>query len=426
MAGFWRHWLLAVTFWLPVFCISLIIYLLASNKILILFLAINILAWGAAIRWGAGVWFLQIRLLYGMLLAVELAMQGLAFLHGLPGLNVKHDVPFGRVYWTKEGDGVNATMNRFGWYAVESVPRRDMRRIVLIGDSMVEGVQVEKREKLDVRMQSLLGGTQVFSLGLSGAYPGTYLEMVRHAIKFYNPHEIIIFITVWNDFRNALPELNAINYSYIYYDLAPGGELVALPGTREAIQALHAHMESNRNPSFFLLVESARGHLLVPWMVRKWFADSRKSAPHARGAGEGRFGAGVDGAIYRKEPDALTQKAYAINFKLLEQCLALARAHGATLRLVAIPHFPEFFHAAASDAAWSTDFGDMDLLLPERKIGSFAAEHAIPFLPGGQRMLEQGVGRGMVYSWYARGVGHWTVAGHEQFARMLLREWYVE
>ncbi|NGZ06962.1 MAG: hypothetical protein G8237_11465 [Magnetococcales bacterium] len=432
-------WTDLLLFWLPCLILSGTVYLFLSNGVFVLFVLVNLGVWIGAIQWQFNNLFFQLKLLYITVIGIEIFLQLLAVFHLLPGLNIKHDVPFGRVYWTKEGDGVNSRMNRFGWYAMESLPEEGKKRIVLIGDSMVEGVQVEKSEKLDTRLQEVLNTptssetqpVQVFSLGHSGAYPGSYLEYIRHALRYYQPHEIIVFITVWNDFLNALKVRQSLDYSYIYYDVRSSGELYLLPESKAAIDQLHAHLERNRSFAAYLWMEAVRGHLLLPWMVRKVrflveqkggatasFVEEQKTQPSAQ-----RFEAGGNGFIYEKtlHPDA--RHALAINLKLLEEMLALTQSHGVRLRLVTIPHFPLFFYQEAPDRSWSAEFDDLDLFLPEKHLVTFAQRHKIPLLPGGQRIQEEGVDKQTIHGWYFRGIGHWTPAGHAQFARMLDREW---
>src|SRR5207249_2044566 len=49
------------------------------------------------------------------LILIEVLLQIVSWLGLLPGVNTKAKVPYGRVYWTSEGQG-NGIRNRLGWH----------------------------------------------------------------------------------------------------------------------------------------------------------------------------------------------------------------------------------------------------------------------------------------------------------------------
>lgn len=394
-------------------------------------------------KYGFGAFLLKLQVVYLTMLVLEVCCQVLAMFHLIPGLNFRTNVPYGRVYWTKEGTGVNSMMNRFGWYSQEAVADAGAYRIVLIGDSMIEGVQVEKGEKIDVRLQWLLNNStrpgklkaQVFSLGESGAYPGYYLEYMRYAINNYSPKEIVLFITTWNDFRNALPQDENLLDSYLYYDLSPDGRLVPQRATLKIIERFHNDQDLNIVYPRPLVFETVRSHVMVMQIMRRSLLKLKKrnvqqqKEAHSEGPpvdGEKQFMAGIDGFIFKKHqsPDAL--KAMEINLQIIRKCQELAWEKGVTLRVVTIPHFPEFFYNEQPASNWTPEFDDVDLFLPERKISDFSHKAGIDLLPGGEMIQKKNLGKEEIRALYIKGVGHWTPKGHAVYADMLFDRFYTQ
>jgi hypothetical protein len=120
-----------------------------------------------------------------ILLGLELVLQILTIPGWLPSFftfqsGINH--PYGRVYQTKEGF-TNGMMNRYGLHQPDTKLNLDqnVRRIVLIGGSFIQGFQVPKNEHLSHQLEQLLNnGTnnpvQIIALGMPDAGVGIYMH----------------------------------------------------------------------------------------------------------------------------------------------------------------------------------------------------------------------------------------------------------
>ena len=93
-----------------------------------------------------------------LLLFCELAFQLIGVFGLIPGgFSKSTHVPYGRTYWSKEGFS-NSVMNRHGWnYGEFEDKKPGERRIVLIGDSFIDGRHVHEKQHMGVLLESRCG-----------------------------------------------------------------------------------------------------------------------------------------------------------------------------------------------------------------------------------------------------------------------------
>ena len=104
----------------------------------------------------------------------------------------------------------NFRINNLGWnspYDYQKEKNPDIYRIAIIGDSFVEGLQVDHDKSFPYLLESLLKNnnlnTQVYSFGHSGANPMQYLKVLEYVKKGYEPNLIIVNL-VDNDYKEVL------------------------------------------------------------------------------------------------------------------------------------------------------------------------------------------------------------------------------
>jgi len=101
-------------------------------------------------------------------------------------------------------------VNNEGWNcAVDYETPRARRQplIALIGDSFVEGLQVDVDRHMDAVLRSLIGPTHdVYAFGISGAPLSQYLLMSRYVAARFDP-SVLVFVIVHNDFTESIREL---------------------------------------------------------------------------------------------------------------------------------------------------------------------------------------------------------------------------
>lgn len=372
-------------------------------------------------------------LVYGLYLlgATEAGLQALAAAGSLPGVNINSGAPYGRTYWTQEGFS-NSIQNRFGWHAPEWKLSR-ARPIVLIGDSFIEGVQVGPEENIGVRLAELIrgagareGGPAVLSLGVSGGGPAHHLELLAYAARHFAPREAIVFVTMVNDYRNALERMqHTAPDRYPYYRLDPSGRLVLTPGSDRGRDLFARKLDFRHRSLLANLPRTLFSHsmlLAVARTVAEEAAQPQRRVVPANGQDE----PWADRFPFVEGGDA--DEAFDVLDALLRACRDLGRRQGIELRIVTIPFLPPDFDRESGET-WSLQFGDEDFLRPERDLEAFGSREGIQVLPMGRWLREHGVTAEQVRGMYfrvGRTRGHWTRLGHEMFARAVFESFYRE
>jgi hypothetical protein len=372
-----------------------------------------------------------------LLATIEIIFQALALASLLPRVDIHNHVPFGRVYWTREGHA-NSTMNRYGWYYPAFNLESGSPRIVLIGDSMIQGVQVRRAENAGVVLEHLLhAGTRpeaaVLACAHSGTGPAHYLELLRYAAEYLDPDEVIICVFIGNDFVNVLRRGDAPvdpHDQQIYYYIDDDGRLRMHDGSEAARCALHRRLAYNHRSLPLQAYRIARGHCFTRAVLRRLIKSitargSGTIPEEASEIGEDLRALGLDDVIFRKKPDAVGLETLETVKGILKRCDYFAESRGITLRIVTIPVFPSFFFTGDRAGNWSLETAEYDFLLPERALADFASENGIPMLPLGASMHETGTTVERIEGLYFHGGrGHFTPAGHRFLAQAICNAFY--
>lgn len=379
------------------------------------------------------------------LLAIEGGFQLVAFGGLLPGA---YDIaglytPYGRVYFSEEGFG-NGVANNFGWYYPNFRLEADSYRILILGDTFIQGLQVKPTQNVGVRLQTLLEQNQpeqnveVLALGMPGFGPGLYLSLTRleHAIQVFKPDEIIVFFNLGSDFQATTQPAG-----YDLYYLLEGGHARIHDDSFNYEHDLKHLIADGYDPigNAAMLVGS---HLLTPKIVRQWLTGQAQAA---QPVGNEYDLPGFKGVVAKTRPfdqthniiDAVdlvavpgknnfmfetagnqrAEDALTVATSLLHLAHDFAEIKGIELKVVTIPTFPPAFYTEFQGRAWQPELGPYDLFKPERALREFAETKGIPFLSMGEWLFEQGVPVEEIKSLYFRdGLGHFTPKGHAYFA----------
>lgn len=108
-----------------------------------------------------------------------------------------------RARWRINDEGWNSSVE----YFANGTPRRP--RIVIVGDSYVEAVQVDVDRNFGALARKGLGGSaDVYTLGVSGASLSQYLQMSRYARNF-RP-DVLVINVVHNDFGQSVSTVERV------------------------------------------------------------------------------------------------------------------------------------------------------------------------------------------------------------------------
>lgn len=371
------------------------------------------------------------RLLYPLFLvaAIEVLLQLVALAGWLPGMNINVAAPFGRVYQNREGFA-HGLRNRHGWFSHRAVfePEAE-RRILLVGDSFLEAVHVPEADHLDAVLERQLRArsrsAQAMAIGRSGHGPAQYLELVRYGVAAFAPTEVVVFLFLGNDLRAVDLERelavkpNHEPEKWIYYRLDGSGRPELDPRSIAARQRFNRRLARQHAGPLANLPRTLGSQILLPAVV----ARLRAPRPEPPDTDDEFAALGLDRRYFETPLDASARHAYELTVGLLELARDEVVAAGGRFGVVTIPIFPPAFFAqnSASTTGWSAEFGDLDLLLPERVLGALCVERGLRFLAMGHRLRQAGSSVGEIRQLYhLGGSGHFTAAGHAAFAAELV------
>lgn len=157
---------------------------------------------------------------------------------------------------SERGDcyAARVAMNAEGMRDVERVRERraDVPRIAILGDSFMEGMQVDIQEIFSQRLEAELEGllqtpeVEVLNFGVSGY--GTVQEYwtYRERVRAFHPDVVVLAFFLGNDVADNSPSLSGDSHRP-HFRLAPDGELEAIPfepySVSPAVRWLKEHLQ---------------------------------------------------------------------------------------------------------------------------------------------------------------------------------------
>lgn len=389
------------------------------------------------------VWKQRLILLLYLIATCELILQAAAGLGLIPRVHVYKHVPYGRIYYTREGFA-NGWMNRYGWHATPFEDQPEVPKVALIGDSFVLAAGVPARQNAGALLQERLASSPssdhpraVLSMGISNTGPAEYLEVLRYAQRHFQPREAIVAIFVGNDFRNLLaPDEKRRRERDIYYQLDESGHLSLLPESQQARRDFVSRLEYNHRNPLWLLPLIVRSHFLssavlqetrtVVWeRVNQLVTGAMPATVEEENLAKEMRWLGLDAFVFEDPPGAEAEAMMALGLSLLDASFEFAEAHGMRLRLVTIPVVPPSFYARHQGTDWSFRQGGYDLELPERRLVAHAEANGVPILPLARTLREKGLDVDEIRSLYFNGYGHFSHEGQRFLADALWERFYA-
>jgi hypothetical protein len=400
------------------------------------------------------------------LVAVEVLIQLVAYLGFLPGVHtIGGDyTPYERVYHNAEGYR-NGYANRYGWYYPDSELEDESHRILILGGSNVQALQVSPEDQFTALLPELINqgqvetgiSAEVISIGLPGFGPSPYLYEEFLSELLLDPgiisvDEIIVLLHLGNDFQSPETAINPIVYTVD----ETGGVDVHRGSAKLRHDLTHYFMRSYLS---FQPVEILRGNYLTPRVIDGLFsswrnaaqasssstpADSEIDFPRLRGSVTSTYAinepghAGIKSTeqqsisygnnfIFKLDDDQEKQDSIAIVNSLLATAQEFAIKNDITFRVVTIPVFPEAFFDQFQGDNWEPQMGGYDLFQPERILIEIAQSEGIPLLPMGHYMSTDKLNVEAIRSLhYSNGQGHFTPVGHEYYANAIYECFFAD
>jgi hypothetical protein len=300
----------------------------------------------------------------------------------------------GLMYDSESGRAVPMRTNALGFRGPDRPERKadGVRRIAVLGDSMVAGLAVPEAETMCGVVEALLAAdagaeprVEVMNFGISASAPAQELALYRGLVRRFAPDVVVLTFFYGNDLSDTLYEISD-QYGRMYLELDDAGTLRPRP-----------------------YVES-------PLIVR-WLASSRVFAwirlltgKSGRTVRRIREGSSPSALGYLPDGDPRAERAW----RLLEAIVAAlqkdVRADGGRLVVLAIPCAREIYPDDAALREWAGPVADvLDLDVQERRMTQLCERLHVPLVSLKPAFL---AAAGDPEPLYLARLGHLSARGH--------------
>lgn len=394
-----------------------------------------------------------------VLLAMEAALQIMAWFGVLPvGQTIGGNFyPYERIYYNGENPR-NGFANRYGWNYPDFTLDDAGKRILIVGGSYVQSLQVQPEQQASVYLSELMNHgqsdramqTEVIPIGMPGfgLSPFLYEDTMTELPELLPFDEMVIFFHLGDDFQSPSESNTSLRYT-----VSDTNTVAVDPeDARLRHDLTHYYL---RGFMSFQLVGTIRSNYLTPRVIKSLLvgpggqtgpvestADGEFNFPRVVGSVEDYYAitepghAGIkttdlevisngNNFMFMRGGSADTRDAVVVADGILATAQEIARARGITLRVVTIPMFPEAFYSSFEGDNWEPQIGEYDLFLPEQELMAVAQNHGIPILPMGQYMLEDGLSSGEIKVLYlTNDQASLTAEGQKYFAEAIYSCFY--
>ncbi|MBI2823675.1 MAG: hypothetical protein HYX69_03165 [Planctomycetia bacterium] len=291
-----------------------------------------------------------------------------------------------------------------------------VRRVAVVGDSMIAAIATDEDETLVRRLEQLLNESEpnarweVLNFGISGSSTGQELALYRERVRRYKPDVVICAFCVWNDLADNCRRLTS-SRARIYFDLDDGGELARLPTS-----AGRARLTAWLN-------QYSRFYVWQKYTTQRAINTVRRRATEL--AALGGLDLGLGGAsgqgIFLTEPSGDVAHAWRITEKLIETMHREVRADGAEFLLAVLPGGLQ-----VCDDSWqeviATAAGTMDQHYPDRRLTELCGRLGAPIVVMTDRFRDAAPHHSIEQEdeWlHYEGLGHFNDRGNELAAEAL-------
>ena len=282
-------------------------------------------------------------------------------------------------------------------------------RIAVVGDSMVEALQVERSESVCAVLERVLRGrlgvdarVEVMNFGVSGYGTGQQYLLVRERVLAYAPDLVLLAFTIANDVSDNLRELKRV--AYVPYFTLEGGEL-----TLDASFLSSSEYKTRNAWAVRALVAAKRHSRLVQAIDRfrrRWLGRQR---------GRNRS------VVFAEPPTGRWLRAWEVTEALLIAMRDLVEERGGAFALVTLSSGIQVNADAGVRESYTVKHGLRDLFYPERRLRALAERAGFPILNLAPEFLRVAEAEEMIFHGYGEnlGSGHWNERGHEMAGQMI-------
>ncbi len=240
--------------------------------------------------------------------------------------------------WVSQDYDVEIVTNSAGFHDHEHSYKKGEGkfRVVVLGDSFLEALQVPIDQGFSVQLQQTLqekmkGVTvEVINLGLSGLGPAQYYHLLKERGMRYQPDVVIMAVLPDNDFRDSHPKLSGSLFKP-YYSIGENGDLRYLPPQASEKSSLVKNFLKRS-----ALLQRFR-KLIANNPIEFWLAGIGLLAPEEGVVKDPQVAfIPLDWYVFVQDPPDPWSEAYEITLRMIRETKALSDSIGANFLVMLI------------------------------------------------------------------------------------------
>lgn len=313
-------------------------------------------------------------------------------------------------------------LNSHGYRDVErpKAKPRGVYRIAVLGDSFIEGREVDLKDSVCAVLERILNDqavgkgrvVEVLNFGVSGYGTTQELLTLRNDVYAFAPDQVLLAVFTGNDVADNSQALSHKLRARPYFILR-GEQLVLDTSFRQS--ATFTERQTWTAAIFYALQDYSR-LVQLAYRVRQGGLGDRLSAvePLPEGA--------IENRIYAEPKDDVWREAWRITERLIRDMHEELKSRGITFGVVTVSNPIQVHSDSAVRKQVMERLEVADLFYPDRRIKALGAAAGFPVLnlaPLFQKYAEEN--RLFLHGFknLAIGAGHWNEDGHKLAAQMI-------
>lgn len=316
---------------------------------------------------------------------------------------------------------VTVATNSAGFHDVEHALAKShgVYRILVLGDSYIEGLQVPIEQNFVRQLERMVGDwitekqVEVINLGVSGSGPAQYYRILEKKGLIYRPDLVLMAVFPDNDFRDSYRSLSGAVFKP-HYALGKDEHLEYLA---PQVSGLGASLRPFLRRSAFLHLVR-QGIASLP--VEGWLGNVGVLAPAgAKSQGVRPASIPEDWYVYVADPPEPWADAYRVTLRMIKESKELAERHGAKFLVMLIASTPmvEARWEEALRGYAGTESITWDFARPSQAIDKLGKESGFEVINLLQPFRQDFLETGQSHAWPHD--GHWNERGHRLAAEVV-------
>jgi hypothetical protein len=328
-------------------------------------------------------------------------------------------------WWQSEEGEAQIRINRAGFRDADRAEGRvaGTFRIAVLGDSMVEALQVPTEQRFTEVLEGLLNRrnclgsdrVEVLNFGFSGDGTAQELMILRHHVWKYQPDMVVLGVMTGNDVRNNSKRLQ--NDDGRPYFLLKNGELVLDDSFRRS----SAHIKTWWERVGYWIIDRSR-LAQVAYEARATLQKRRAVTQARAGFGDADQDLGLDTLVYKEPVSGVWQEAWEVTEALLTLMHQEVREHNAEFLAVTLSNTVQVNPDLTVRQRLMDKLKIETLSYPDERIKAVGKRDGFQVLNLAPQLQEY-VKEHNVYlhgfSNTPKGTGHWNEEGHRLVGEFL-------